>query len=459
MHRYRALLLVLGASLACAQTITIQNSGFETATLATGGYQCNLIAGSLVYPTAGTLGNWTAYSTTANAAAGAEFTGLQYPAWTNKWWTGTDFAYLQIDSAGSVWLAQTLAATLQSNTTYTLSAIVARPLDTAPPGAARYNYALELWAGTTLLGSASNLTGMPVNTSATDSLIYSSGANNLLVGQPLTIILAATGLDGVNTIGFFDNISLTASGANANVSTAISASAFGAFSSVTPGTWVEIYGANLSSDSRSWAGSDFNGTQAPISLDGTSVTVGGEPAFIDYISPTQVNALLASNTPTGAQQMVVTSPTGGTTQYSVMVNAVEPGLLAPTSFKIGAVQYVVALFHDGTYALPSGAIGGINSRPAKPGDTITLYGVGFGPVTPAIAAGQLVRQANSLAFPFQVTIGGIPATIAYDGLAPSFTGLYQFNLTVPQLSAGDAALTFTLNGAAGAQTLYIPIGN
>lgn len=88
----------------------------------------------------------------------------------------------------------------------------------------------------------------------------------------------------------------------------------------------------------------FTRPPAPTSLDGTSVTIGGQPAFIDYISPTQVNALLASNTPTGTQQMVVTSPTGGTTQYSVMVNATEPGLLAPSAFKIGAVQYVVALF-------------------------------------------------------------------------------------------------------------------
>jgi uncharacterized protein (TIGR03437 family) len=141
------------------------------------------------------------------------------------------------------------------------------------------------------------------------------------------------------------------------------------------------------------------------------------------------------------------------------VNAVEPGLLAPSLFKIGAVQYAVALLPDGTYALPANAIAKVNSRPAKPGDTITVFGIGCGPVTPLSPAGELAQQANTLALPFQISIGGVPATVVYDGLAPQFTGLYQFNLTVPQIPAGDAALTFTLNGVPGNQQLFIGVGN
>jgi uncharacterized protein (TIGR03437 family) len=55
----------------------------------------------------------------------------------------------------------------------------------------------------------------------------------------------------------------------------ISASAFGAFSSIAPGDLIEIYGSNLAADSRTWAGTDFTGINAATSLDGTSVTVGG----------------------------------------------------------------------------------------------------------------------------------------------------------------------------------------
>jgi len=55
----------------------------------------------------------------------------------------------------------------------------------------------------------------------------------------------------------------------------VSAGAFGGFSSVSPGSWIEIYGANLAGDTRGWAGADFNCVNAPISLDLTSVSVGG----------------------------------------------------------------------------------------------------------------------------------------------------------------------------------------
>jgi uncharacterized protein (TIGR03437 family) len=155
----------------------------------------------------------------------------------------------------------------------------------------------------------------------------------------------------------------------------VSASAFGGFTSISPGSWIEIYGNSLASDTRSWATADFNGINAPTSLDGTAVTIGGKPAFIDYISPGQVNALVASNTSTGPQQLTITTAAGASGATTVTVNAVEPGLLAPASFTINGTPYPAAFFSDGTSVLPTGAIAGVASRPAKPGDTIILYGV------------------------------------------------------------------------------------
>jgi len=121
----------------------------------------------------------------------------------------------------------------------------------------------------------------------------------------------------------------------------------------------------------------------------------------------------------------------------------------------------VAQFADGTYVLPAGAIPGLALRPANPGDTIVIYGIGFGPVAPNIPPGQLVEQLNTLSDAFTISFGGVPATtVAYDGLAPNYMGLYQFDVQVPEVGAGDAVpLTFTLGGSAGAQTLAIAIGN
>jgi uncharacterized protein (TIGR03437 family) len=156
--------------------------------------------------------------------------------------------------------------------------------------------------------------------------------------------------------------------------------------------------------------------------------------------------------------MTVTAPGGTSSTYEIVVNEIEPGFDAPPSFKIGGTQYVVALFGDGTYVLPTGAIPGVNSRPANPGETITLYGVGFGAVTPDIPAGQIVQQLNELTANFSISIGGVPATVRYDGLAPNYVGLYQFDVTVPQVAAASAVpVTFTLGGTAGTQTLYIAV--
>lgn len=240
-----------------------------------------------------------------------------------------------------------------------------------------------------------------------------------------------------------------------------SAAAFGGFGNVAAGTWIEIYGSNLATSTRLWKGSDFVGVNAPTSLDGVSVSIGGQPALVDYVSPGQVNAQIPTNVGTGPQQLILTNTVASTAAYSVTVNATLPGLLAPPSFVVGGKQYVTALFSDGaTYVLPTGAIAGVASRPAKAGETITLYGIGFGPVTPAPQAGQVVQAANTLTLPLQIQFGGVDATASYAGLAPGQIGLYQFNVVVPNVGANDALpLTFSLGGTAGTQTLVIAVQN
>jgi len=188
--------------------------------------------------------------------------------------------------------------------------------------------------------------------------------------------------------------------------------------------------------------------------------IGGQPAFVSYISPTQINAQVPSGVAPGARPVVVTTPRGTASALNVNVEAARPGVLAPASFKIGATQYAVALFPDNTtFVLPPGAIGGVPSRRALPGDTITLYGVSFGAVTPAVPAGQIAARRPALAAPLTITIGGAPASVAYNGLAPGFVGLFQFNAVVPTIAANDAVpLVFTLGGVAVSQSLALAVG-
>jgi uncharacterized protein (TIGR03437 family) len=242
----------------------------------------------------------------------------------------------------------------------------------------------------------------------------------------------------------------------------ISASAYGGFSALAPATWMEIYGTNLANIlSQIWASSDFKGNAAPTSLGATTVTIAGQPAFVDYVSPSQVNAQVPSNVAPGPQPVVVTTPGGTSTAFTITVNATEPGLLAPAVFNLSGGQYVVALFPGNvTFVLPPNVAAGVPTARARPGDTVIFYGVGFGPVTPNIPAGQIVSQSNQLSGGVQVLFNGTPGTVSFAGLTSGYLGLYQFNVVVPNVAAGDnVPLTFTLNGAPGPQKMVIAIGN
>lgn len=238
-----------------------------------------------------------------------------------------------------------------------------------------------------------------------------------------------------------------------------SASEFGAAPAVAPGSWIEVHGANLAASMRFWSPSDFNGNQAPISLDQTSVTIAGQNAFVYAISPNQVNVQVPSNVAPGPQQLILATPAGLSAPITVTVKATQPGLYAPSVLLVNGKQYT-AQHNDATrtFIMPAGAVAGINSQPAHVGDLIVFYGVGFGPVAPNANAGQTVQQLNALTNTVQFSVGGAPASLMYAGLAPQAIGLYQFNLIVPNVAPGDAVpVTFTQAGVAGTQTLYIAV--
>src|SRR5213075_3085870 len=94
--------------------------------------------------------------------------------------------------------------------------------------------------------------------------------------------------------------------------------------------------------------------------------------------------------------VVVKTSAGQSDAAAVTVADVAPAILAPASFAVAGKQYAVATFpsSDGsvTYVGRAGAIAGVNMRPAKPGEVITLYGIGFGPVSPGTAAGSIAAQ-------------------------------------------------------------------
>jgi uncharacterized protein (TIGR03437 family) len=86
---------------------------------------------------------------------------------------------------------------------------------------------------------------------------------------------------------------------------------------------------------------------------------------------------------------------------------------------------------------------------------VTLYGIGFGPVSPSVSSGVIVSQANSLTNAATFLIGQSEATILYGGLAPGFVGLYQFNIQLPSVAGGDLPMTVRVGGLTTTQQLAI----
>ena len=269
--------------------------------------------------------------------------------------------------------------------------------------------------------------------------------NAALEGLP-TISFQATATTGGGVVVNPNRPALRATGG------AATASAFGGGSTISAGTWMEIYGTNLSTVTRSWGDADFRGSQAPVELDGVRVTVGGRNAFVAFVSPGQINVQVPDGIATGPVAVAVINANGTSDAINVTAAAASPALLAPPVFAVGGVQYVAALHQDGAFVGRVGLIAGANFRPAKAGDVITLYGIGFGATAPAIPAGQVVGGIANLA-DVKVRIGDREATVLYGGLAPSAIGLYQFNVVMPA-GSGELPLVVTA-GALSTQRLTI----
>jgi len=240
----------------------------------------------------------------------------------------------------------------------------------------------------------------------------------------------------------------------------VTASNFGGFTQAAPGSYIEIYGSNLGPETaRQWEGRDFSGVNAPASLDGVRVLVNGTPAYVSYVSAGQINAQLPAGIPSGGPvQIVVNNDGTASSPVQFSVQPIAPGLLAPAAFKVGEVQYVVAVKQNGSL-VSNGTVPGIPEAWAVPGEVLTLYGTGFGPLTPdsGMQSGQIAQGQTRIAAAIEVRIGGQAAEVLYAGMAPGLVGVYQLNVKVPEGLSGNQEFAVSVNGEGPRQALVLPI--
>lgn len=244
---------------------------------------------------------------------------------------------------------------------------------------------------------------------------------------------------------------------------AIQAGAFGGGTVAAPGSFIEIYGSSFSSAevARSWdVSKDFVNGRAPTTLESVGATINGQPTFISYVSPTQLNVQIPANVPTGEPLDVRVTHRGVTSDpVRITVRDQAGGLLAPASFRVGDRQYVAALRPNGSF-VTNGNIAGLPAAPAVPGETLLFYGTGFGLITGTTKSlgGDIAEGLSRVLAPVQFRFGNAVAQVTYAGLTPGLVGLYQFNVVVPaDTPTGDVELTVTQAGTPIAQKLTIPV--
>lgn len=230
---------------------------------------------------------------------------------------------------------------------------------------------------------------------------------------------------------------------------------FGRSSTVQPGSWVWIFGTNLATTTANWTG-DY-----PTSLGGVTVTINKKPAFLGYVSPTQINLEAPDDTARGPVEVIVTNELGANVSIINLADFSPSISLLDTKHVAGVILTPDGSGHyqNGTYDIvgPVGAFP-YYTRPVKRGETILIYGTGFGPTNPGIPAGKPLDGYALTANPVQVLIfkpitpgpaaqASFPVKASVISSVQTAPGVYQIALTIPdKIEGGDQGLEVQVGG-------------
>jgi uncharacterized protein (TIGR03437 family) len=196
---------------------------------------------------------------------------------------------------------------------------------------------------------------------------------------------------------------------------------------VAPGTFISIYGSALAA-----AATQASTTPFPTTLGGVQVLVNGTAIPLQYVSPTQVNAVFPAAV-SGLVTLTLTSGTpAGQSSVNIMTQATAPAIFTS----------------NGTAASAENAVTGAVVTPSTPlhaGDYVSLFLTGLG-LTAAGSGGLQYAVVQPV-----VTVAGQPCALQFAGLSPQFPGVDQINCQIPAGLGTNAAapLIITSNGQPG----------
>jgi uncharacterized protein (TIGR03437 family) len=207
-----------------------------------------------------------------------------------------------------------------------------------------------------------------------------------------------------------------------------------------PGELVSVFGSGLAP-----AAQGASSVPLPVQMQGVTATVNNLPAYLDYVSASQINLQIPYELASGSTATLTIDNNGSMVSTTFPVTAAAPGIFADSN--------------DAP----------VPNTSAAPGQTVTLFITGAGAVTPAINDGvapAATTPIGNLPVPTQsvtVTIGGlggvagITAPTTFVGIPEALVGVVQINYTVPaNVPLGPQPIVVTVGGVAStAATLTI----
>ena len=194
-----------------------------------------------------------------------------------------------------------------------------------------------------------------------------------------------------------------------------------------PGMILSVFGAELASSTQLAAGFPL-----PLSLAGVSASVNGVPAPLYFVSHGQINLQVPYETGAGTAVLGVNN-NGKVASLTFPVSAAGPGMFTDPYQPGALVPYSTG----------------------KRGDTLLAFITGEGLVSPVLATGASPFAATPLSLlpqpllPVAVTVGGVPARIAFAAIPPGLAGATQINFVVPDNAPlGVEPVVVTVGGVA-----------
>lgn len=251
---------------------------------------------------------------------------------------------------------------------------------------------------------------------------------------------------------------------------------------VAPNSFLTLYAAGLATIPTSTS-SIFPGT----SYQGIAVTFNGTPVPLYYAanlppSETVINAMVpAEAAASGTGVITVTNSAGASQNYTVALAPADVGVFRLAANANFPNQAVALLANSYWFTMPAAVASSYGftactglpasspcGQPAAPGNSIVIYFTGGGlatsgasPTGKPVATGQIAPVNGSVIYQTvqqpTITIGGIPATVGFSGIAPGTASEYQLNTTIPVgVQPGDAVpVVITMGGSSDTVTIAV----